>query len=262
MVYSKLLGLQSGDVVALIGSGGKTSLLWRLAAENHGRRVLVSTTTKMYSPAGAAFGCPPSFAGAVVWDISDIESDGQPKSASAKGMHLLHGGEVGGKIIAPSMERLAAASEMHELTFLECDGSKRLPLKGWAEHEPVIPTFTTITVGVLPLWVLGQPVEPMLVHRMERFCQLTGANPGEPVTMAHLAALIQHPAGLFQKKEGRRVLFLNYCKGVSGPERALELVGSLANEPPGVRPLLPDLRRVPDDILAGDIHRGTVRRIG
>jgi len=166
-------------------------------------------------------------------------------------VHLLHGGVVGEKIIAPPMERLAAASAAHELTLLECDGSKKCPLKGWAAYEPVVPAFATVTVGVLPLWALGQPVEPELVHRMERFFRLTGANPGEPVTVAHLAAVIQHPEGLFQKTEGRRVLFLNHREGEAHPERSIALVEALT----------PAARQSLEDVLVGDIHRGTVRRI-
>ena len=155
MRYSELLGLGPQDVVAIVGSGGKTSLLFRLAEENRARRVLVSTTTKMFCP-----------------------TPGQ-----AAGIDLLHGGEIDGKITAPPMERLAAASAEAELTLLECDGSKELPLKGWADHEPLIPAFVSVTVGGLPLWALGMPVDGWTVHRIEQFCRLTGASPGEPVRM-------------------------------------------------------------------------------
>jgi len=181
MRYSELLGLQSGDVVAIIGSGGKTSLLFRLVAENRGRRVLVSTTTKMFVPEPE--------------EIADAT--------------LLHGGIVGGKITAPPMDLLCAAAADAELTLLECDGSKERPFKGWAAWEPVVPDFTTVTVGVLPLWGLGLPVAEAYVHRVEEFCRISGAKPGEPVTRRHLEAVIEHPEGLFQRAVGRRVLFLS-----------------------------------------------------
>ena len=308
MVYSEQLGLQSDDVVAIIGSGGKTSLLYRLAAENCGRRVLVSTTTKMYRPVslvgagsprlpssvGAASGRPPfpipeMFPSTVPTQdnrrdcpatVQDggcgyptlAQDNGQPfapkqdsgrskaaptkghgrdNPAPTKGVYLFHGGAVGEKIIAPSMEQLAAVSAAYELTLLECDGARERPLKGWAAHEPVVPSFATVTVGVLPLWALGQLVKPQLVHRMERFCQLTGAESGEPVTVAHLVAVLGHPEGLFQKAEGRRVLFLNERAGERGPAQAEALAEALA----------PAVRQSLWGVLAGDIQSGTIRRI-
>lgn len=172
-------------------------------------------------------------------------------AAPTAGIHLLHGGKLGEKIIAPPPGQLALACADAELALLECDGSKGLPLKGWAAYEPVVPNFVTVTVGVLPLWAVGQAVGPELVHRVELFCALTGAEIGEPVTPAHLAAVIGHPAGLFRETQGRRVLFLNYRQGEPGPELAEALVKIL---PPAVRQGL-------DAVLAGDVHSGTVRRI-
>jgi len=223
MLYAELLGLVSGDVVALVGSGGKTSLLFRLAAENRGRRALVSTTTKMLRPAPR-----------------EIE-----------GIRLLHGGEVDEKIIAPPMDQLAAACADSALTLLECDGAKGLALKGWAAHEPVVPEFATVTIGVLPLWALGRPVGAETVHRVEQFCTLTGAKRGESVTSLHLAAVIGHAAGLFQSAQGRRVLFLNGRRGEPNTARAEDILAAL---PPVV------LRGL-WGVFVGDVHSGTIRRI-
>ena len=181
MRYTDLLGLGPGDVAAIIGSGGKTSLLSRLAEENRDRRVLVSTTTMMM----------------------------RPEPGQVAGVRLLHGGVVDGKITAPPMDELARASMKAELTLLECDGSKGRPFKGWAAHEPVVPDFATVTIGVLPLWALGLPVREAHVHRVEEFCRLTGARLGKPVTRRHLEAVARHPEGLFQKAVGRRVLFFS-----------------------------------------------------
>jgi len=218
--YTNALGLVSGDVVAMIGSGGKTSLLFRLAAENRDRRVLVSTTTKMLRP--------------------------EPERTA--GLTLLYGGEVDGKMTAPPIDQLRAACAAHELALLECDGSKGLPLKGWAAYEPVVPDFVTVTVGVLPLWALGQPVVPETIHRMELFCALTGAIPGEPVTAAHLAAVVEKPAGLFQKAQGRRVLFLNQRASEAGRDSVpYEIVEAAKRQ--GIA------------MLSGDIHRGIVREV-
>ncbi|MCL2842770.1 MAG: selenium cofactor biosynthesis protein YqeC [Oscillospiraceae bacterium] len=181
MIYTERMGLRPGDVATVVGSGGKTSLLARLVRENRHQRVLVSTTTKML----------------------------QTELEQMAGAHLLYGEEVDGKITAPPIRELATATTEFDLILLECDGSRGLPLKGWAEHEPVVPTFATVTVSILPIWPLGQPVGPQLIHREAAFCALTGAALGKPVTIQHLAAVIRHPNGLFQNAHGRNVLCLN-----------------------------------------------------
>ena len=201
LTYAALMGIAPGDVVSIIGSGGKTSLLCSLNLELiRDNKVLVSTTTKMYG------------------------------TYMQSSTHLLFGPEIDGKMTAPPMEQLAAAVPTCDITLLECDGAKELPLKGWADHEPVVPDFTTVTVGVLPLWALGYPINPQTVHRMEEFCRMTGAKPGELVRIEHLAAVIGHPRGLFQKARGRRILFLNTGRGSLGLWQARTLLAQLGSK--------------------------------
>ena len=51
-IFSNALGIKRNDVVAIIGSGGKTSLMFRLAWEGMtlGLKVLVTTSTKIFIP--------------------------------------------------------------------------------------------------------------------------------------------------------------------------------------------------------------------
>ncbi|MCL2828957.1 MAG: selenium cofactor biosynthesis protein YqeC [Oscillospiraceae bacterium] len=226
MNYADVLQLKLGDVVSVVGSGGKTSLLFRLAEECRDKFVLISTTTKMLRPDSGQYD----------WDIS--------RGASIQpGINLLYGGEVGEKITAPPLGQIRALRPADGLTLLECDGSKGKPLKGWVDDEPVIPAFSTVTIGVLGLWALGQRVDNRTVHRIERFCRLTGATPGEPVSLDHLAAIVEHPEGLFHRARGRRVLFLNVRQGEPGIAQAIVLTERLD----------PALCQT-FTILAGDLH--------
>jgi len=226
MKYVDLLQLKPGDVVSIVGSGGKTSLLFRLAQEYQGKTVLLSTTTKMLRP-----------------DPGQYDRDISRGAPLVPGINLLYGGEVGGKITAPPVGQIRALRPADGLMILECDGAKGKPLKGWVDYEPVIPAFTTITVGVLGLWPLGRRAENQTVHRMERFCRLTGATPGELIVLDHLAAIVEHPEGLFQRGRGRRVLFLNIRRDGPGIAQAIALTERLD---PALRQTL--------TILAGDLH--------
>jgi len=159
---------------------------------------------------------------------------------------LYYGAVEDGKITAPDMERLFEMSADVGLTLLECDGAKERPLKGWAMHEPVVPAFTTVTIGVLPLWVIGQRVCAETVHRVPEFCRITGAAPGDTVTLRHLVCIVNHPDGLFAKARGRKLLFLNNLENlkIEGEESDFLTLSTLLE--------------VPKRTFLGDIHRGTI----
>ena len=94
-----------------------------------------------------------------------------------------------GKLVPPdcSMEELASVADM---VLVEADGSKGLPIKAHAPHEPVIPQGTKRTVLVAGASGIGKPVREA-VHRWERFCVFTGLGPEDLVTEEALARLVR-----------------------------------------------------------------------
>lgn len=52
MQLKEALGFERGEMISLIGAGGKTTTMFRLAQElrDEGRKVLVTTTTKIFKP--------------------------------------------------------------------------------------------------------------------------------------------------------------------------------------------------------------------
>jgi len=228
-VFSSALGLQPGDAVALIGCGGKTTLLHRLAAELRSEIILLATTTRILPPPATL--------------IDQIN----PEQLTA-GVNLLHGGFDGAKLMPPEPKRLAALRPVGGYTLLECDGSKGLPLKGWAVHEPVVPPWTAATVGVCTLWPTDEALSAEYVHRPELFCALTGAEMGKSITLTHVAAMISHENGLFSKTAGRRYLFINQVKT---EEQELQVQNLISLLPQSFKSNL-------SDILFGSAQQGTV----
>ncbi|MDE7041732.1 MAG: putative selenium-dependent hydroxylase accessory protein YqeC, partial [Oscillospiraceae bacterium] len=76
-----------------------------------------------------------------------------------------------------------------DCVLVEADGSRGLPVKAHLSHEPAIPEAAALTVVLTGASGFGRPIREA-VHRWERFCQLTGASPEEPVTAEGLAALL------------------------------------------------------------------------
>ena len=122
-------------VTAIIGGGGKTSLLYRLADELRTRgSVIVATSTHIWPPAHLPFS---ERAGRV----SDVLCVGTPGDS--------------GKLAAPA-QSFSELARLADFLLVEADGSAGRPLKAHLPHEPVVPICEA-------------------AHRPERFAALAGA---------------------------------------------------------------------------------------
>ena len=233
-------------VITLIGSGGKTALIWLLVNRLARRvpRVLVTPAAKMFLP-------PPEE------KLFDHYCNGTPPVPLA-GITLAGlFNEKTGKLESLPLTELEQISAGYDLVLIEGDGSKKLPLKGWADHEPVVPRCTGITVGIIPLRPLGMPASEKIIHRFPRFCALSGVKPGEALGLAHFAAAIggagagQASRSLFTAARGRKILLINQIEDETLFVRAGELVSLLT----------PEFRSDLDRIIAGSVLRDTAREI-
>jgi len=185
------LQIAPGDVVALVGAGGKTTALFRLAREltDAGRRVLLTTTTHLALDQNVL---APTH---LVWPEAGV----LPITAAlrAHGCVLVTGpaAHALGKWTSLSETGIRQLSNLADIVLVEADGARQLPLKAPAEHEPAIPDCATLVVVVVGLDVLGQPLTAAHVHRPERISALTGAILGDPITLELIARLLLHPMG-------------------------------------------------------------------
>lgn len=147
-------------VTAFIGSGGKTSLIAKLAQELPGT-VIVCTSTHIYPAASLPLITEP---------IAEL-----PAKRVCMGTMTENG-----KLTAP-IQSFAELSALADYVLVEADGSKRLPLKAHLPHEPVIPACAGQVIGVVGLSGLGQPIEKA-AHRPEQYAKLCGAAITDAVT--------------------------------------------------------------------------------
>ncbi len=181
--------------IAIVGSGGKTSLMIALAAEysRRGERVLLSTTTKLQKPEKRDYRCHRSFR-----DDAILETVPHP------GQRIFYALDGEEKALAPPLDRLALLSERFSVTLLEADGARGMDLKLHSERDPVIPPFTTATIAVLSLAALGKPASEVCF----------GCDDRSIVDEAWLAAYITHPAGPMKGARGRFLLVCNQSEQV------------------------------------------------
>lgn len=177
MDISALLAVEKG-VTALIGGGGKTTLMYTLAEELRRRgTVIVTTSTHIQRPEQYP----------VLTAADDVAA-----ALAEHGAVCVAGETAEGKLCAPalSFEVLAALADF---LLVEADGSRRLPLKAHAPHEPVIPANTRRTVYVVGADGFGHPIR-QVCHRPERYAALCGAAEDDIVTPM-LEAAVLHAEG-------------------------------------------------------------------
>lgn len=167
----QLLQIRRG-VTAVIGSGGKTSLLARLCRELPGT-VIVCTSTHIFPAEGLPLVTEPM--------------DALPVPKLCAGTPAEHG-----KLTAPvqSFETLATLADY---VLVEADGSKGLPLKAHLDHEPVIPSCADQVIQVVGVSGLGRPIG-QAAHRPERFAALCGAQVTDIATIERIAAVLNTEA--------------------------------------------------------------------
>jgi len=207
MTLVEALGLADARLIALVGAGGKTSLMFALTREfvDAGESVLLTTTTRL--AAAEVAGPWPE----IVATESTETFDSTPRPAGAV---LVHAGidATAGKAIGldPVAVDRVAASGTFDRILVEADGAARRPLKVPAAHEPVIPQMADTVVAVAGLSAVGRPCGET-VFRIEAWSRVSGLVESDIVTAESVSHAASHPEGLTKgaPATARRVLVLN-----------------------------------------------------
>lgn len=205
MKTAELLDDTRKNIIAVIGCGGKTSLIAKLARDFYGQgyKVLVSPTTKMFP-----------------LHIAGVDNLGVLNPAS-------------GKLEALPAAKLTRLIPQYDLILLEADGSRSLPCKGWAGNEPIIPSFCTGTIGIITLNGLGKAAAAEVVLHLPEFLELTGLHKGESITMDHLLKMVCAPRGMFKNSVGSSLLLVNQVEDEQTAGRAREFLEMVKEHHPG-----------------------------
>ncbi|WP_251860218.1 selenium cofactor biosynthesis protein YqeC [Clostridium sp. Marseille-Q2269] len=201
MLISSILELTKGSVVSIVGAGGKTTLMFNIAKELRPcNKVLLTTTTKIYKPEKSSY------------DFICIGEENCSMYDTLKVNGLYVYGKLinhDNKLIGLTKEFLYDKFNYFDYSLIEADGSKRKPIKGWQENEPVICENTTNTIGVLDITCINKIINDVNVHRVNHFIKITNGNVNEKISIQMISSLITHPLGLFKSSKGEKILFIN-----------------------------------------------------
>lgn len=204
---AEALAVGQGDVVTLVGAGGKTTTLYALAGEmrRRGMSVIVTTTTNLQMPRTATT-APPL--------IVTKEDAGWLDTARARvdrygSVTIVGERKRDDKLHGLEPHAVDQLRGLADCVLLEGDGARGRSFKVPAAHEPVIPPSTTLTVVLVGLDVIGMPLREEIVHRLAAVQKLSGAPVGAPITEEMVATTLA--AGYLPRipASSRVVVFLN-----------------------------------------------------
>lgn len=198
---------RSKQIIAIVGGGGKTSLLFALAKALPGR-VVITTTTRIFS---AQMKLAPAVCLADDLDQLGTHLDrfGQCLIVGAVGSGRNKEKVLG---VAASLPGQLLARPDVDYVLVEADGSRMRPIKAPDTHEPVIPPDTRLVIPMAGIDAVDGRIKDV-AHRPE----LLAAIISRPSSVQHrltpedVADLFTHPlGGLKGVPKGARIIpFLN-----------------------------------------------------
>ena len=255
-LLTEALGVKAREVISLVGAGGKTTLMFRLAQELFlsGKKVVTTTTAKILTPTSEETSS--LFIDPVEEKIKDFvwhHLDQYHHITVAR--ERLESGKLKG--VSPSLVDGLWRSNGIDAIIIEADGAAGRPVKAPREDEPVIPTSTTLVVAMLGVDGMEMELNEKNVFQSERVSSITGIPIEERLTDEAMAILMTHPEGIFKgaPSSSRVVAFLNkvdipngVAKAKSVAQKVLDkkhrqieriVLGQLKNEPPVAEVIFP-----------------------
>lgn len=196
---SEAFGIRDG-ILSVVGAGGKTTSVFKIAGEQEemGKRVLVTTTTHMEIPGRETV---------LSGDADDIIPRLKPGRTVTAGLR------DGEKMKGLPKEVFQAASSFADVTIVEADGSKKMPVKARNETEPVIPEGTDQILIVAGMSALGRPIKDVC-HRPERACKILEKSSEDFLNYEDIMKLIRMEYVIMLRKQypdAELLILLNQC---------------------------------------------------
>lgn len=216
----ELLGIGQRELIAIVGAGGKSTLLAGLGRElaSVGASVVVTTTTKM----GADQVTAPSIFASDPRTIVDAIEPGVPLFAGAS----LSDDKVTG--LTADVVAKVFSSDRVDAVVVEADGARSRLIKAPAPHEPVVPSTATTVVVVASLAAAGRRIDEV-AHRPQLVAGILGRPITHVLTAHDMETVLTHEhGGMYGIPPGATVVIALVAPTQRHVENAEELCASLA----------------------------------
>lgn len=242
--------IKSGEIISLVGGGGKTALMFALARELAvgDKLVITTTTTKILEPLSTA----PLL-------LLERDEDRMVKlllQHLADYRHITLAGDrlPSGKLLGISSSLVAKLVELNPVSYIiiEADGAAQKSLKAPNLTEPVIPDNTSLVVPVVGIDAVGRSLTAENVFRSEIASQLLGFPLGEVISAEAVARLITHHNGIIKGSpaKARIVPFINKVAMPGDLTRAKDLANQiLINRHPQIERVILGQAQLPEPVV-------------
>lgn len=209
-----LFSIEKGSIISIVGSGGKTTLLFFLAAElKHNYNVLVTTSAKILKPLINQYDF--LFTNVESFINSDLKNKNNITVIS-KSIN-----ESNNKLIGIDDNDLEKLIGYFDVILIEADGSNKLPLKGWKNHEPPVLKKSNKTIGIIPVSVLGRDIDTSYIYGYEEFKKLAGNESN--VNEETIKNICISENGIFKNSAGEKYLFINQADTKYDVDKSVKL---------------------------------------
>lgn len=246
---TNFLGLQPSHCVSIMGAGGKSTLMNRLADELVvlGRTVVLSATTNYHRPKSLQ-----SEQILLTCDVLDWPDRLEALARRWNRLVVLHHdlGRDMVKGIDVAAVRTIQARIADAIVIVKTDGARKRWFKAPNQSEPVIPPWSQLCMTVVNREILGQRLTEALVHRPERVAELADIPLGEVITPQVVGTVLTHPSTYAAKipTGARRVIYISHVQSAADLAQAEAIAAHLDHT-------------ALDDVLAGDTLAGTFYKI-
>lgn len=203
------LGLpEDPRIISLIGGGGKTSTMYRLAREYAalGKKVLLTTSTHILVP-------PPEELPILLY--YPVSGEQLADAFSRSPIVAIGSKDKPGKLSGIPLSFFPKALEEADVILCEADGARMLPIKCPASHEPAVVPDSDAIIVLTGLSCINHPLKDVC-HRKDLATRLLSCTPSTILTPALAAKLIGDPNGLMKgltEQKEKVHIFLNQADG-------------------------------------------------
>ena len=251
MRLKEALDTKPGEVISLVGGGGKTTIMFALAHElaGNGNCVIITTTTKIFEPSSSET------------QLLLVEKDDEKMirlllENMADYRHITLASEklaASGKLDGIAPELVVRLAELNQVTYVivEADGAAHRSLKAPNATEPVIPESTSLVIPVVGIDAVGCRLGEEDVFRPEIVSRLLGLALGAVISTEAIASLLTHHEGIIKGSPARAriVPFINKVDLDEGLNRGRDLAGKiLARGHPRIRQVILGQAQLPEPV--------------
>jgi probable selenium-dependent hydroxylase accessory protein YqeC len=251
-LLAEAFDLGNSEVISIVGGGGKTSLMYKLAHELlvQGKKVISTTTTHIMKPSDEESPCV-----LLEEDEERLIFCLEEELSSHKHVTTACPGSEKGKLkgLLPETLDKIAAMKLVDYIINEADGAARKPIKAPNATEPVIPSSTTVVIAVVGMDALGSSLSNEIAFRPEIITHLTGLPEGGIITHEVIATLLTDRQGIAQytPADARIVPFVNKTELVREADEVNNLaLAILLRRHPQIKCVVSGSLHLPDPVFS------------